>query len=88
MKTLFVTLLLVTWSIRTVSQVSEDVSLDGQWAFAVDSARKGEAQGWEKRFPTAQRTVSVPHTWNIDPATENYRGSVWYHKTLAAPRRW
>lgn len=51
------------------------VSLDGAWDFRLDTE-----PGWS--------SVTVPHTWQIDPARANYTGAAWYRRTFEAPQGW
>ncbi len=61
-------------------------SLDGEWRFALDPGRDGEASKWfavdldDRRWDR----VVVPHCWPIDP---RYRDTetVWYRRTFDAP---
>lgn len=34
------------------------------------------------------REVSVPHTWNVEPETEEYWGTGWYGCTICPPKDW
>ena len=47
---------------------SEDVSLDGEWLFAVSNE--------------TLRSVTVPHTWNVDEGLEDYLGRTTYTKAI------
>ena len=47
---------------------SEDVSLDGEWLFAVSNE--------------TLRSVTVPHTWNVDEGLEDYLGRATYTKAI------
>src|ERR1035438_5120790 len=68
----------------------EVVSLNGDWSFRLDPRNSGEAQGWHQPAEPADgwRTVSVPHTWQIEPAHTDYMGVGWYRRTFAAPTAW
>ena len=50
-------------------------SLNGDWDFRLDA---------EKTW----RTVSVPHTWQVEPANTEYRGVAWYRRDFDAPAAW
>ena len=54
---------------------SEIVSLNGAWRFRLD-----RETGWHE--------VRVPHTWQIEPATAEYRGKAWYARTFDVPAQW
>jgi beta-glucuronidase len=53
------------------------VSLNGPWLFQTGAEAKGD---W--------REVEVPHTWQIEPQSTEYRGIAWYRRSFDAPRAW
>lgn len=63
------------------------VSLSGEWLFGIDSMDAGVRDRWfEKGLPAhLSRQVKVPHTWNVDPGTEEYYGTAWYQKEVNIP---
>ena len=66
------------------------VSLNGSWDFRLDPDRAGETQRWHD--PSASdsgwRTVTVPHTWQIEAANTDYMGVGWYRRAFEAPKAW
>ncbi|MBI1389745.1 MAG: hypothetical protein GC154_15005 [bacterium] len=54
--------------------------LDGAWRFSTDAEDAGVEQGWFQRsFDVSEwRSVSVPHTWQVEPGLESYYGIAWY----------
>jgi beta-galactosidase len=68
----------------------ECISLNGSWFFRLDPENAGESRGWHQSAQTAEswRTVSVPHTWQIEPEHAEYMGAGWYRRTFEAPRAW
>ena len=61
------------------------------WSFALDQDGRGEPQGWFKSTqdaPSPRGEVTVPHTWQISPATAGYMGKAWYWTEFSAPARW
>jgi len=68
----------------------ETASLCGQWWFRTDSGNVGEKQRWYGSGDSASgwRKVRLPHTWQVDPASIEYRGVAWYRRTLDAPQEW
>jgi beta-galactosidase len=52
-----------------------EVSLDGAWLFRLDAD-----PDW--------RTVTVPHTWQVEPAHADDYGVGWYRRTFDVPREW
>ena len=65
-------------------------ALDGHWHFRPDPERAGEASGWH--LPTGATagwaTVTVPHTWQVMPGHEEYRGAAWYWRAFDVPGDW
>jgi beta-galactosidase len=68
----------------------ETVSLCEQWWFRTDSGSVGEEQRWygTDDSVSAWRRVRVPHTWQVDSASIDYRGAAWYRRTFDAPGEW
>lgn len=65
----------------------QEQSLDGEWKFRLDGDSIGW-QSWYNGLPDDARTVSVPHTWNIEDGTERYFGTAWYQKEVNIPAEW
>ena len=55
-------------------------SLNGTWGFRFGPIRPEQSEDWTE--------VTVPHTWNIDPAHSEYWGAAWYRKEFDAPESW
>src|SRR2546427_9136906 len=72
------------------SSAPETVSLCGQWSFRTDSGNVGKEQRWygSDESNGTWRKVSVPHTWQVDPAFIDYRGVAWYRRTFDVPSEW
>ncbi|MDQ2776457.1 MAG: beta galactosidase jelly roll domain-containing protein, partial [Acidobacteriota bacterium] len=66
------------------------VSLDGDWLFRTDPSDSGTKQSWYNADTARDdwRTVSVPHTWQIEPALTEYRGVAWYRRTFDVSDSW
>ncbi len=66
------------------------MSLDGAWEFRLDPDAIGEVHGWHlpDEHAGAWVTVTVPHTFQVTPGDENYRGVAWYRRRLPIPREW
>jgi beta-glucuronidase len=58
------------------------VSLGHRWHFALDRENIGIRDRWYKQGIPVYREVSLPHTFNIESATETYRGVAWYEYYL------
>ncbi|WP_435920761.1 sugar-binding domain-containing protein [Paenibacillus sp. DYY-L-2] len=54
------------------------IPLDRKWGFAADPEHRGRQEGWWSTGLPVKKEVLVPHTWNVDPETEDYRGLGWY----------
>lgn len=52
----------------------ETLSLNGEWEFSLDQ------KNW--------RAVTVPHTWQVEPALSSHLGKAWYRRRFDAPLAW
>lgn len=87
-KILFI-LLLFSLSCNGFAQGRFHMSLDGAWKFAIDSLNKGIDDNWGNGIPSnLTRSVTVPHTWNIEAGTEDYAGWAWYQKEIDVQQDW
>jgi beta-glucuronidase len=70
--------------------VTEVIPLDGEWQFKLDPDGAGESRNWHlaSREVADWRKVSVPHTWQVSPASVEYQGVAWYRRTFEAPAQW
>ena len=69
---------------------AESVSLCGEWDFRIDNENSGTKEAWYRaEHPAADwRKVEVPHTWQIDADSAEYRGLAWYRRTFDVPLSW
>ncbi len=60
--------------------VESRVPLDGMWQFQLDPGDVGREAGWFRKSHNRSewRMVEVPHTWQVEPGTEEYFGIGWY----------
>ncbi|WNS43111.1 glycoside hydrolase family 2 TIM barrel-domain containing protein [Paenibacillus sp. MMS20-IR301] len=61
------------------------IRLDKTWRFQIDPEAEGITMGWDKTGLPSPEAVTVPHTWNVQPETENYRGHAWYELRCTVP---
>lgn len=68
----------------------ELISLNGLWRFRLDPHSSGETEGWFRSdYAIAEwRTVTVPHTWQIEPGNTEHRGVAWYRRQFEVPTDW
>jgi beta-glucuronidase len=73
-----------------VPRPTESSSLDGEWLFRTDPEDAGLRNHWFSANPTANDwlTVTVPHTWQVQPPFVEYRGVAWYQRHFDVPERW
>ena len=71
-----------------LAQTPKLMSLNGAWKFITDQKAFGQQSSFLKTIPKTARTVTVPHTWNIEKGLENYAGKAWYFKTMQLPAEW
>jgi len=64
--------------------VSEIVSLCGEWCFRSDPDNAGVQQKWydAPALDKDWRSVSVPHTWQVEAPLTDYRGVAWYRRSF------
>ncbi|WP_316837362.1 glycoside hydrolase family 2 protein [Pedobacter nutrimenti] len=66
----------------------DTVQINNNWKFAIDKKGEGITKLWfNKELPNA-RTVTLPHTWNVDETTQNHYGWAWYSYTIKVPAHW
>ncbi len=66
------------------------IPLDGTWWFRLDPQNRGESEKWSsaEAQPADWRQVTVPHTWQIEPGSEEYHGVAWYRRSFDALPAW
>lgn len=69
---------------------TERIPLDRDWFFRTDQAAAGERGRWYQPdlAITAWTSVRVPHTWQVMPGLEEYRGIAWYRCSFDGRREW
>jgi beta-glucuronidase len=70
---------------------AQEISMNGEWSFALDPLSKGEAMGWDQPWkynekdstfsPDKFDKVTVPHCWSTD-IRYNFVGKGWYRKAF------
>ncbi len=70
---------------------AQEISLNGEWSFALDPFGKGEAMQWDQPWkykesdstfsPEKFDKVTVPHCWSTD-IRYNFVGKAWYRKAF------
>ena len=71
-----------SWASETGAQpcITEVASLCGEWRFRTDPDDRGVKENWQSGGTSSGswRTVTVPHTWQIETPLTAYRGVAWY----------
>jgi beta-galactosidase len=66
----------------------DTIAVNSNWQFTTDKEAIGMTEKWfESSLPSA-RTVSLPHTWNIEAENQNHYGWGWYQHKLSVPANW
>lgn len=66
----------------------DTIALNEKWLFSADKSNTGVTDKWfEKQLPDA-KTVTLPHTWNIEKDHQQHYGWGWYQKRLMVPSGW
>jgi beta-glucuronidase len=84
-------ILLLTTVVASLTATSQELSLNGEWSFALDPLSRGEAMGWDQPWtyndkditysPEKFDKVTVPHCWSTD-IRYNFVGKAWYRKAF------
>ncbi len=84
-------LLLLIAVVVTFTAKTQEISMNGEWSFALDPLSKGEAMGWDQPWkynekdstfsPDKFDKVTVPHCWSTD-IRYNFVGKGWYRKAF------
>jgi beta-glucuronidase len=74
----------------TAAKPDERLPLDGTWEFRLDAEKTGDRDRWHlaDAAPAGWAPVTVPHTWQIEPASAEYYGAAWYRRRFATPPEW
>ena len=69
--------------------VTEVATLCGEWRFRTDPENRGTKNNWYGANVPGNdwRTVTVPHTWQVEAALSDYRGVAWYWRDFDLPAR-
>jgi beta-glucuronidase len=83
-------LLIITVAFSLTAKPQE-VSMNGEWSFALDPLSRGEAMGWDQPWKYSEKDssyaperfdkVMVPHCWSTD-IRYNFVGKAWYRKAF------
>jgi len=80
-----------SWAAEATGQpcFTEVVSLCGEWLFRTDPDNRGTKNNWwSAKVPgEGWRTVTVPHTWQVEATLADYRGVAWYSRPFDLPAR-
>ncbi|WP_316843815.1 glycoside hydrolase family 2 protein [Pedobacter psychrodurus] len=66
----------------------DTIPINTNWKFAVDLKGVGITQNWSTKDLPEAISVNLPHTWNVETATQNHYGWGWYSYTLKVPANW
>ncbi len=66
----------------------DTININSDWAFLIDLKDEGNAGEWFKKPLSKAKTVTLPHTWNVEDGTNNHYGWGWYQKKMIIPANW
>lgn len=66
----------------------DTLAINNDWRFTTDKKAEGLKANWFAADLVGGRTVALPHTWNVEPANQNFYGWGWYQKKMTAPANW
>lgn len=58
----------------------DTLAINNDWRFTTDKKAEGLKANWFAADLVGGRTVALPHTWNVEPANQNFYGWGWYQK--------
>lgn len=80
-----------SWASETTGPTcaTEVASLCGEWLFRTDPGNRGTKNNWYGVNVPGEgwRTVTVPHTWQVEAPLVDYRGIAWYWRPFDLPAR-
>jgi len=66
----------------------DTIDFNNNWVFVADKNGEGNTGKWFERPLAGAKPVSLPHTWNIETATERHYGWGWYQKKFKVESAW
>ena len=72
----------------------EIIAINEGWKFCLDPENIGLKQNWQEKDLDQNskigtiKTVMLPHTFNTDGESEEYRGIFWYEYDFSVPEDW
>lgn len=66
----------------------DTIAFNKNWKFTTDKKAEGLTQQWFKTSLKNTRTVTAPHTWNVEKENQNFYGWGWYQNEISAPADW
>jgi len=63
----------------------DTIQLNNQWQFVTDKQSEGFKREWYLGTLPNARTITIPHTWNIEDSNQTHYGWAWYQKRIAVP---
>lgn len=62
--------------------------MEQTWRFVIDPNNIGVEEEWFRNGLPGWKEVKLPHTFNIEPETVEYRGSAWYSYQFIPEKEW
>jgi len=84
---LFLNLAAFLFAVSALAQ-RDTLVINKEWQFVADKKAEGIDNQWFKGKLPAAKTVTLPHTWNVEEENQNHYGWGWYQKTLNIPSSW
>ncbi|MBK9958784.1 MAG: beta-galactosidase [Chitinophagaceae bacterium] len=86
-KKIFISAWLLFTCFSSIAQ-RDTIAVNIGWQFSIDKSSIGLKENWFQKSLPGNRTVSLPHTWNIEEENQNHYGWGWYQKKLTVPKSW
>lgn len=88
MKKFLITTICMFYFLAAVVAQRDTITLNSGWQFATDKKAEGLKDNWFQSTLVNAKTVTLPHTWNIEEENQNHYGWGWYQKKLSVPASW
>ncbi len=62
--------------------------LNDSWRFTIDKEQAGLREQWQVTGLPVYREVTIPHTFNVESETQDYRGMAWYEYHFTPKADW
>lgn len=85
---IFCILLVLCFSVTALPAQRDTIPVNDNWKFVIDTAVAGFKKKWFAKIFANSLPVKLPHTWNVEEATQYHYGWAWYQRNVIIPESW